>query len=79
MVRRNQSAWTGMNFHQIMMQQAMQQANSPVYCRYCGQDIKQPGRNSTQTDSGRWYDDWELRYNAHHKCHAAHLAQQRGY
>jgi hypothetical protein len=79
MPRKNQSAWAGMNFQQIMMKQAMQQAYQPVYCRYCGQDIKQPGKYSTQTETGAWYDDWELKYDAHHKCHAIYLSRQRGY
>jgi|GEM_PF-3300577 len=75
MARKNQSAWSGMNFQQIMMQQSYQAASSPAYCRYCGHDIKQPTQNSTQTDTGRWYDSWELQNNAHYKCYDRHRYQ----
>lgn len=58
----------GMNYEQIMMQQAQKQVESPVYCRFCGQDIKQPTNNSTNTD-GKWHSPWELQHSIHYKCY----------
>jgi hypothetical protein len=77
MPRKNSGGFAGMSFSQIMMSQAMKALDSPVYCRYCGQDIKQPSQNSTRfmtgDNTGRWYNDWELANHAHEKCHHNHI------
>jgi len=43
----------------------------PVYCRYCGKDVKHPTDNS----GSDWKQalDWEIHNNAHVKCHQLYL------
>lgn len=69
----NKNQWSNMNFQQIMMQQANQKLNTPVYCRYCGHDINQPSRkssfNATGSNTGNYASDWELENNAHSSCY----------
>jgi len=66
-----------MDFTAIALQQAYKSINDPVYCRYCGKDIKQPSQESTHFEN-RWYNDWELENNAHEKCYQAnHFKQGR--
>jgi hypothetical protein len=64
-----------MSFHQIMMQQAAKAAEAPVYCRYCGLNVKEPTANSPKGSNGAWmrYLDWEIENQAHVKCY-----QERG-
>ncbi|MEB9509633.1 hypothetical protein P4I85_14640 [Bacillus cereus] len=73
MTKNNRSAWLGMTFHQIAMQQAMQSINEPVYCRYCGKDIKQPSKESSfsagKLNTGNYADEWEVKNNAHYNCY----------
>lgn len=59
-----------MSFQQIMMQQAQQAIDSPVYCRFCGKDVKVPSENSPGGANGGWmkYLDWEIQNRAHVKC-----------
>lgn len=70
---KNKSAWSGMSFHQIAMQQTMQSINEPVYCRYCGKDIKQPSKESSFSsagaNTGNYADEWEIKNNAHYNCY----------
>jgi hypothetical protein len=65
--------WSNMGFQQIMMQQAQQSLDSPVYCRYCGKDIKQPSIesrfNSTGNNTGNYASEWEIENNAHTTCY----------
>lgn len=60
-------------FHKIMVQQAMQEIEEPVYCRFCGHNIKEPSYNSTKVSlengSERWYSHWEIQNYAHEKCY----------
>ncbi len=62
--------FSGMNFEQIMMQQASRAVESPVYCSLCGLDIKSPSRNSSGGPNGDWKRniDWELHNKVHTKC-----------
>ncbi len=68
MAKKN-NGFAGMDYQQIMLQQAIQSMNEPVYCRYCGRDIKQPDKNSTAQDAGGYSSQWELRNHAHEKCY----------
>jgi hypothetical protein len=81
MARRNNGGFAGMSFEKIMIQQAFKSFNSPVYCRYCGMDIKQPTRNSMRFETGpgtaSWYNEWEIENEAHIKCHQENLGGYR--
>jgi hypothetical protein len=65
--------WGNMNFTQIMMQQAQKSLSEPIYCRYCGKNIKEPTKESRQLDSGAYQDQWELRNNAHYSCYEKNI------
>lgn len=67
----------GMNYSDIMMAQAFQQASNPVYCRYCGLDVKVPSDKQSETN---WSQnaDWETQWQAHVSCHNKHKAESRG-
>jgi len=71
---RKRNAFSGISFEQFIVQHTTEQTNKPVYCMYCGQDIKQPTKNSTKVGE-KWYDDWELQYRVHKTCYY----QRRGY
>lgn len=73
---KNKSAFAGMNFTQVMMQQAQRSLDNPIYCRYCGKDIKQPSKESTQYDKG-YSSPWELENNAHTSCYQKHYGGRR--
>lgn len=72
MAKKN-NGFAGMSFQQIMIQQAVKAIHEPVYCRYCGKDIKQPSqeskRNMTGENTGNYANDWELRNSAHENCY----------
>lgn len=72
MAKKNNSGWAGMDFVQIMQQQAQQQLDDPKYCRYCGKDI-----NFTYTSADD--KDWELHYSAHTGCHRKHSINRGNY
>lgn len=61
------------DFKPFALQQVYRSINQPVYCRYCGKDIKEPGINSTRIATGpntaAWYDDWEIENRTHRKCY----------
>lgn len=67
----------GMSFDQIMMQQAIKTVNEPVYCRYCGKNLKDPSSeskfNSTGANTGTYANEWEMRNNAHENCYWKHV------
>ena len=69
----------GMNFEQIMIQQAQREVEKPVYCRVCGQDIKKPSKYSAGGEMGDWKrnQDWELEYKVHTSCAQKHMASPR--
>ena len=72
-MRKSKFGAPGMSFSQIMMQQAQQAINNPVYCRYCGKNIKEPSKESTRNmtgeNTGNYSSDWELRNYAHESCY----------
>ena len=61
--------FAGMDFNQIMMQQAMKQVNEPIYCRYCGKDFK---RVTDENDQ-----EWALKYSSHTDCHRDHIRKEQ--
>lgn len=58
------------DFQKIMMQQTQQSVDAPVFCRYCGFNIKEPTVNSHGGSNGAWKInlDMELRAKCHVKC-----------
>jgi hypothetical protein len=58
------------DFNQIAMQQAARSLNAPVYCRYCGLNVKEPTSKSPRGNNGAWMNslDWEIRNEAHVSC-----------
>lgn len=62
--------FAGMNFQQIMMQQAQQSVDKPVYCRFCGKNVKEPTNKSPGGANGGWmrYLDWEIENSCHVSC-----------
>lgn len=69
--------FAGMSYKKIMKQQAKQMMKQPVYCRYCGLDVKHPSRNQPEIE---WNQNlaWEEQNHAHVKCHQQHIAKERG-
>lgn len=69
--------FAGMSFQQIMMQQAQQSIDKPVYCRFCGKNIKEPSResrfNPTGNNTGNYASDWELSNNCHYTCYEKNI------
>jgi hypothetical protein len=61
-----------MDFKTFQTKQLKQELTSPCYCRYCGQDIKQPSNRSTRhmtgEHTGGWYSNWEIEHHMHLKC-----------
>lgn len=58
------------DLNQIMQQQIRQAFARPVYCRYCGKNVKEPTSNSTGGSQGDWrkHLDWEIENHAHVVC-----------
>lgn len=73
---KKKSGFAGMDYGQIMMQQAVKQATEPVYCRYCGRDIRQADKNSSNSGTG-YTSDWEIKNNAHENCYRSSMRQRR--
>lgn len=69
MAKKN-NGFAGMSFEQVMIQQAQKSVDSPVYCRYCGLNIKEPTKNSPRGSNGAWAQhlDWEVPNKAHASC-----------
>ncbi|GAK42095.1 putative replication protein [Paenibacillus sp. TCA20] len=59
-----------MSFEQIMIQQSYQSVEQPVYCRFCGMNVKTPSSNSPGGNNGAWRRnlDWEIKNHCHVKC-----------
>lgn len=59
----------GMSFEDIMWQQAAQSVNNPIYCRFCGKNVKEPSmvahEGMTTWDQ---HLDWEIENHAHVSC-----------
>lgn len=74
MGKKNQS----MDFGDFLARQ-MRQVDNPVYCRYCGIDVKRPSMKQPEVN---WSQDlaWEEQYHAHRSCHMKHtVKEKRGY
>lgn len=58
------------DFNRIMQQQIKQTLERPVYCRFCGRNVKEPSINSPGGSDGNWrrHLDWEIENHAHVKC-----------
>ncbi len=78
MAKKN-SGLGGMNFSQIMMQQATRSVEAPVYCRLCGKDVKIPSENSPGGQMGDWRRnlEWETQNQVHVKCAQNYNPQRR--
>lgn len=76
MAKKN-NGFAGMDFTQIMMQQVSKALNEPVYCRYCGKNLKEPTKeskfNGTGGSTGNYSNDWEIRNNAHEPCYQQNM------
>jgi hypothetical protein len=59
-----------MDFSKIMFQQAQKSVDSPVYCRFCGKNVKEPTSNSPRGSNGAWAQhlDWETENHSHVSC-----------
>lgn len=70
------SSFANKSYADIMMEQATKQAYSPVYCRYCGKDVRRPSTKQPETN---WDQniEWEQKYQAHTSCHQSHTVNQR--
>lgn len=66
-MRMAKNSLRGLSFDQIMIQQAQKSIESPIYCRFCGKNVKEPTIHSYQED-WRKYLDWEIQNHAHVKC-----------
>lgn len=58
------------SFRQILQKQMKQTLERPVYCRFCGKNVKEPSSNSPGGSEGNWrrYLDWEVENHAHVIC-----------
>lgn len=76
-MRKAKAGFAGMDFTQVMMQQAQKAIDTPVYCRYCGKNVKEPTKesqfNRTGGNTGNYSSEWELRNNAHESCYYKNL------
>jgi hypothetical protein len=67
----------GMSFEQIMVQQATQAVNKPVYCRVCGKNLKEPSSesrfNQIGDNTGNYASEWEIKNSVHTSCAQRHV------
>jgi len=59
-----------MSFEQILMQQTRKAVEEPVYCRFCGFNVKEPSSKSPGGSNGSWKInlDWEIANKSHASC-----------
>jgi hypothetical protein len=76
---RKNSGLSGMNFEEVMRQQAFQSVEQPLYCRFCGIDVKTPSKNSPGGSGGNWRRnlDWEIENQSHVTCANKHRGGRR--
>lgn len=59
------------DFADILASEMQKQVEEPIYCRYCGRDVKVPRKEAGKD----WKQnmDWEVRNYTHTNCHRKHL------
>lgn len=58
------------NFHDFILQQKIKEVEEPVYCRFCGRNVKEPYIDS----NNNWNQNlsWEIQHQAHVECYKKH-------
>lgn len=77
MARKNNGI-QGMSFEQILQQQVQKSVEEPVYCRFCGRNIKEPSNKSPGGSMGAWRSslEWEIANKSHASCAREHMGRR---
>lgn len=64
----------GLNFADILTREIQRQEDSPVYCMFCGDDVKQPRIDDPKDWKGHL--QWSIDHEVHVNCYRKNLMRR---